>query len=102
VIELLVFAVAATAVLAIVGAVAAVFGFVLWVVLLPFRLIGLAVKGILFLFTLPLMLVFGLIALVVGGMGLTFLLVPALPFVLIVLGAIWLVRRNRPRAPVTG
>ena len=99
-IELLVLALMAALVVAAVGAVAAVFGFVVWLVLLPFRIVGLAIKGVLFLFTLPLLIVFGVLALVFGGFGLTFLLVPMLPFLLIVAFVSWLVRRNRPR-PIT-
>jgi hypothetical protein len=101
VIELLVFALVATLVVAVVGAVAAVFGFVVWMVLLPFRVVGLAIKGVLFLFTLPLLLVFGALALVFGGFGFAFLVVPMLPFLLIVAFVAWLVRRNRPRPIVT-
>jgi hypothetical protein len=76
------------------GFVASVLGFVVG---LPFRILGLAFRLVGFVIALPFLIAAGaiglvafvLVALLGGGM----LLIPVLPFVLLVLGAIWLVRR---------
>lgn len=76
------------------GFVASVLGFVIG---LPFRILGLAFRLVGFVIALPFMLLGGAVAVtglvlvaLVGG-GLLFL--PLLPFALVVLCAIWLVKR---------
>jgi len=68
---------------------------VFWVVLLPFKLLGLVFRGLAALFALPFLLVFGLAGALLFGAGALIFLLPLLPFVLVVLGAALLVRRNR-------
>ena len=103
-IELIVLAVVVTAVLAVLGVVAAVLSFVVWLVMLPFQLLGMIAKGLAFVAALPVLLLLGVAALLVGGFGLLFALLPLLPFVLVVAFVIWLVRGDRPgsKARVTG
>lgn len=81
--------------LALAGIVWAALSLVFWVVLLPFKLLGLAFRGVAVLFALPFILVFGLVGALVFGAGVLLFLFPLVPFALLVLAAIWLVRRNR-------
>ena len=103
-IELIVLAVVVTIVLSVLGLVATVLSFAFWLILLPFKLLGLLLKGLAFLAALPFLLLFGVIALCVGGLGALVLLGPLLPFVLVVALVIWLVRGDRAgsKARVTG
>jgi hypothetical protein len=96
--ELLVLGVVVFTGLMVLGVVAATFSLVSWVLLFPFKLLALAFKGLALLVTLPIALLFGAFGALVFGVGLVILFLPALPFVLLVLLLIWLVRRNRPAA----
>ena len=78
-----------------IGLVLATVALVLWVVLLPFRILGVAFKLAAALLALPFLLVFALIGATLFGAGILLFLTPALPFVLVVLFVFWLVRRNR-------
>lgn len=62
-----------------------------FVVALPFKIVGLALKLVGFVLMIALACVAALVA---GGA----LLLPLLPFVLVVLGIVWLFRRRRPAA----
>ena len=101
-VELVVLGTLAFAAIVVFGVLASVFGLVMWLVFLPFRIIGWLVQGAAFLLALPFVAIFGVIAFLALGAGLLMFLVPLFPFVLIALGAWWLVRRNqRSAATVT-
>jgi hypothetical protein len=75
---------------------------VFWVVLLPFKLLGLVFRGMAALLLLPLLLVFALVGCLIFGAGMLVFLIPAFPVVLLVLFAVWLVRGRgvpRPHTP---
>jgi len=67
----------------------------LWVLVLPFKLLGLVFRGIGVLFALPFMMVFGILGLVVFGFGFMIFLAPAVPLVLFVALIWWLISRSR-------
>ena len=92
-------AIGAFAGLAVLSALAGAVSLVFWVVLLPFRLLGLVFRGIAFLLFLPiLLLVGGGIVLVVGLPILLTLLVIAAPAVLFALAIVWLAKKALRRA----
>jgi len=92
VVELLAFAISAVVVLAVL---ASVFGMVLWLVFLPFRIFGWLLRGFALLVAIPFVAVFGVVAVAVLGIGALMFMLPFLPLALLALGAVWLVRRNR-------
>ncbi len=80
-------------------AVAGLFAFalaalVLWLVFLPFRILGFVLKGIAMLLWLPIMLVFCVIGAAIFGVGVLIFFVPAVPLALLALLVWWLVRRR--------
>lgn len=87
--------------LTVFGVLWAVVSLVCWLIFLPFKLLGLVFKGAALLLALPFMLFIGLLAVLLFGVGLIVFFLPALPFVLLALGAWWLVRRSRtaPASP---
>jgi hypothetical protein len=85
---------------AIAGLFAAALSLFLWLVFLPFKILGLLFKGLGFLLALPFMLVFGVLGFAIFGLGAVFFLVPFLPFALIAWLA-WRWVRGRPRAAVS-
>jgi hypothetical protein len=93
--ELLVLASLAFAAIVVFTALVSVFGFVMWLIFLPFRIIGWLFHGLALLLVLPFVAVFGVVAFFVFGAGMLMFLLPLLPFALIALGAWWLVRRNQ-------
>jgi len=97
-VELLVLGALAFAAVAVFGVLASVFGLVMWLIFLPFRIMGWLFHGIALLFALPFVAIFGVIAMVVLGAGLLMFLIPFFPIALIALGAWWLVRRNQRSA----
>lgn len=101
--ELFVIGVVAFALIAALGLAAALISFLVWLVVLPFQILGLALKFVGFLIAVPIMLVVGLIVASAVGFGALFLFAPLLPLVLIGLGLIWLFRRpGRPHAQSAG
>jgi len=68
--------------------------FFLWVLFLPFKLLGLAFRGVACLLALPFLLIIGLVGVALFGAGLLVFMIPAMPIVLLALGAWWLVRRS--------
>jgi hypothetical protein len=94
VIELIVLAALAFAAVIVVGVLTSVFGLVMWLVFLPFRLVGWMLQGLGFLLALPFILIFGVIAVLALGAGVLMFMLPVIPFALIALGAWWLVRRR--------
>jgi len=96
-IELVVLAALGFAALVVVGTVASG----LWLVFLPFRMLGWLIKGLGLLLMLPLMLLFGFLGFLIFGFGMMVFLLPVLPFALLA----FLVWRwvHRPRsAAVSG
>lgn len=101
-VELVVLATLAFTAILVFGLLASVFGLVMWLIFLPFRIIGWLLQGVAFLFALPFIAIFGVIAFIALGAGMLMFLIPFLPIALIALGAWWLVRRNqRSAATVT-
>lgn len=94
-VELLVLGTLAFAAVVVFGVLASVFGLVMWLVFLPFRIMGWVFGALGLLIALPFVAIFGLIALLAVGAGILMFLIPFFPIALIVLGAWWLVRRNR-------
>jgi len=92
--ELVVLGVLGMAALLVFGVLAAVAAFVWWIVVLPFKLLGLVFRGAAVLLALPFLLVAGFIGLLVFGAGVLAFMMPALPLVLLILGVVWLVRRR--------
>ena len=93
--EFLVLGVLAFSALLVLAVLGSVFGMVMWLIFLPFRIIGWLLHVAGFLLALPFLVVFGVIALLTVGAGMVMFLVPLLPLALLIAGAIWLVRRNR-------
>lgn len=73
---------------------------VLWLILLPFKLLALVFRGLAFLFVLPFMLLIGIIGLVIFGFGFAVFFLPVLPLIGVVALVWWLVKRSSP-APTT-
>lgn len=96
--EMVILAALAFTALVVFVVLASVFGLVMWLIFLPFRIIGWLFHGIALLFALPFAAFFGLIAALALGAGMLMFLIPLLPIALIALGAWWLVRRNRRSA----
>lgn len=96
--ELLAVGLAAFVLIAVLGAIGGLVALVLWLVMLPFRILGFAFKLLGALFMLPFLLLGGLLL----GIPLLFaVLLPALPIVLLAWLVWWLVRRgNRSTATV--
>lgn len=87
--------VAIVAGMAVLSAVAGVISLLFWIVLLPFKLLGLVFRGIAMLLLLPLLLLLGLaLGAIVGIPLLIALAIPLLPLLLVVAGIVWLARRG--------
>ena len=67
---------------------------------LPFKLLGFALRGVGFLIALPFLFLGGLVLVVVCGVAGLALFTPILPLALVVLGVVWLSRRRRRSAVV--
>jgi hypothetical protein len=102
VLELLGIGLAGLVAIAVLSAIGGLVALLLWVVTLPFRLLGFAFKLLGALLMLPLLLVGGLLLAVVVGVPLLLALVlPALPIVLLAWLIWWLAHRgNRSTATV--
>jgi hypothetical protein len=98
VVELLVLGSLAFVALFVLAVLASVFGLVMWLVFLPFRILGWICKGLALIIALPFVAMFGVVAAVALGAGVLMFLLPFLPIALVVLGAWWLVRRNQRSA----
>jgi hypothetical protein len=99
-IELMVTGLIALVIVAFLGLFAAGISVVLWVVFLPFRLVGWLFKGLGFLLALPFMLLFGALGVLIFGFGALVFLIPFAPFVLLAF-MLWRWMRGRPRATVS-
>ena len=99
--ELLIVLVVGAVALAVFGLIGAVLSLLGWVIALPFKLLALTFKGIAALLALPFILVLGVLGLVFFGAGMLVFLIPAVPFILIAMLAMALMRRRedpRPRS----
>jgi len=92
--ELLVLGVLGMAALLVFGVLGAIAAFVWWIVVLPFKLLGLMFRGAAVLLALPFLLIAGFIGVLAFGAGVLAFMMPALPLVLLILGVVWLVRRR--------
>ena len=79
----------------VLSAVFGVVSLVFWILLFPFRLLGLVFRGMAMLLLLPLLLILGFgLAALVGIPLLIALAVPLLPIALVVAAIVWLARRG--------
>ena len=99
-IELLVLGALAVGAMVVFCALASVAAMIGWLVWLPFRMIGWMFKGVALLITLPFLLLAGVAAVVFFGFGLVVFFLPLLPFALITLFVVWLMRRRQPARPL--
>ena len=99
-IELLVLVVVFLVGISALGILGSILSLVLWVLFLPFQLLGLVFRGLGVLLALPFLLLVGLFGIAVFGAGLVAFLLPALPLILLVLGIVWLMRRRSRAAAV--
>ncbi len=80
--------------LVVVGTLVAAASLVGWILFLPFKLLGLLLRGLGLVLALPFILLAGVLGFLVFGAGVLALVLPALPFVLVALGIVWLIRHN--------
>ena len=92
--EFVVFAALAVAAAIILGVLFSLGTLLFGLIALPFTLLGLVFRGLGVLLALPFLLVFGLIGVALFGAGVVVFLVPALPVLLLIALAVWLVRRT--------
>jgi hypothetical protein len=90
-----VIALAAVIIFGVLGAIAAL---VCWILVLPFKLLGLIFRGFAVLLALPLILAAGIFGFTVFGVGLLFFLIPVVPLLLLVAAIMWLAKRRGHRA----
>ncbi len=88
-------------VLAAIGIALSVISLVLWLIFLPFQILGLAMKGAALLFALPFLAIFALVGFLVFGFGLLVFAAPLLPLVALIALVWWLVRRPATRSAST-
>ena len=94
--ELLVAGAVAVAGVAVLGLLWAVVGLLCWVVVLPFKLLGLAFRGVAFLLALPFLLIAAIAGALLFGLGALVFMIPALPIVALAGLVWWLATRHRP------
>lgn len=82
------------------GVLGAVFALLFGLLVLPFKLLGFALRGVGFLIALPFLLLGGLVLLLVCGVAGLALFTPILPLALLVFAIVWLTRRRRRSAVV--
>ncbi len=81
----------------VVGTLVAAASLLGWLISLPFRLFGLALRGLGLLIGLPFIILAVVLAVVVFGVGALLTLLPLAPLALLVLGVVWLVRHSTRR-----
>jgi hypothetical protein len=92
VVQLMIAGVVALVCVAVLGILWAVAYLCWWVLFLPFKLFGVAVKGLIFMLMLPLILIAGVVMTLVFGFNVIGALIPAALFVLLVVGVFRLLR----------
>lgn len=80
------------------GVLGVVLAVLLGLLVLPFKLLGLALRGVGFLIALPFLFLGGLVLLVLCGVAGLALFTPILPIALLVFAIVWLTRRRRRSA----
>ena len=98
VVELVVIAALAFCAIVVIGTLVAAASLLGWLISLPFRLFGLALRGLGLLVGLPFLIVGAVLAVVFFGVGALLALLPLAPLALLVLGIVWLVRHSARRA----
>lgn len=93
-IGLMVMGVVGLVLLIVFGILGTVLSLVFGLVLLPFKLIGLAFRGVAFLIALPFILLFAIGGAILFGAGILVVLTPIFPLLLIGLGVWWLLKRR--------
>jgi len=83
------------------GLLAAIASMIWWVVLLPFKLLAFAFKGLAAVLALPFLILFGVLGFALFGVGLVAFIVPALPLILIVALIVALFRRRDQKSSAT-
>jgi hypothetical protein len=73
----------------------------LWLIVLPFKLIGFVFRGLALLFALPFLLIAAVVGVLVFGLGFMVFLTPAVPLIALVALVWWLVRRVPPATRTT-
>jgi hypothetical protein len=94
--ELLVGGAVAVAGLAVLGMLWAVVAMICWVFVLPFKLLGLAFKGLAFVLALPFVLIIAVVGAALFGVAAILFAIPALPIVALAAFVWWLATRKRP------
>ena len=84
----------------IVGLVVAAISMALWLVFLPFQLLGWIFRGLGLMLALPFLLVFGVLGFLIFGIGVFVFMIPCAPFLLLAY-LLWRWMRGRPRATVS-
>ncbi len=82
------------------GVLGVVLALVLGLLVLPFKLLGFALRGVGFLVALPFLFLGGLVLLLVCGVAGLALFAPILPIAILVAAIVWLTRRRRRSAVV--
>ena len=80
---------------AVLGVLWAIAYFCWWILFLPFRLFGIAIKGLVFVLLLPVFLIAGTVVSLIFGFHVIGALLPAALFVLLVVGIFRLLRPGR-------
>lgn len=96
-IELVVLGVLAFCAFVVFGALFAAASMVGWILVLPFRMLGLLFRGVGLLVGLPLLLIALTVGGLVLGLGAVLAFVPLLPIALLAAAVVWLVRRAARR-----
>jgi hypothetical protein len=84
----------------VLGVLGAVFSLVFGLIVLPFKLIGFAFRGLAFLLVLPFLALAAIVGVMVFGFGMLMFLAPLAPLALMAWGIWWLVKPRRAH-PVT-
>ena len=97
-VELVVLGALAFCAFVVVGTLVAAASLLGWLISLPFRLLGLAFRGLGLLVGLPFVILGVVLAVVLFGVGTLLVLLPLVPLALLVFGIVWLVRHSARRA----
>ena len=93
-VELIVVGALAFCAFVVIGTLVAAASLLGWLISLPFRLFGLALKGVGLLLGLPFLILGVVLGVVFFGVGALIALLPLVPLALLVMGVVWLVRHS--------
>ena len=99
--ELIVVGALALCAIVVIGTLMAAASLLGWLIWLPLRILGFAIRGVGLLLALPFILVGGVLAAIALGIGAVFVFVPLAPLALLVLGIAWWVRHSHRRRAAT-